>query len=223
VSTTTLTDLWPLFGLEIQTERLRLVVPSDEQLVDLTRLFDQIHDRSFLPFRTDWVGLPSPQRELQFLQYHWRTRAEWSLDSWHLMFAIEYEGELVGTHTLAGTRFPTLRSLTAGFWVAKPWRRCGIVSEARRALLQFSFETLQAENSLYAVRSDNEASLAVAAKFGYEANGTSPALYGEQIAEELSLRLTKNRWSKLKTGQEQSATIHGFEACLPFFDSIDAE
>ncbi|MCP4083674.1 MAG: hypothetical protein GY745_01245 [Actinomycetia bacterium] len=96
-----LSDYWPFFSLRINTPRLELRPPTGTDLDGLIELAPKgVHDPATMPFTTPWTDLPSPDFEREALQYWWRCRAELSPQRWDLVFAVEYQGELVGARNL---------------------------------------------------------------------------------------------------------------------------
>jgi hypothetical protein len=87
-------DLWPVFGLFIQTPRLRL--PREEELCELARaarVIARAGNRS-----CTCRGCTDRHRgmERQFLQRYWRALAHWKPESWHRPLAIYLDGRPIG-------------------------------------------------------------------------------------------------------------------------------
>src|SRR5258707_14128910 len=66
------TDLWPVFGLVIQTPRLVLRLPREEELCALARAARVIAGAGESQLHLPWMYEPSPGMERQFLQRYWR-------------------------------------------------------------------------------------------------------------------------------------------------------
>ncbi len=107
---------WPVFGLEIRSERLRLRLPTDDELLELMALAqDGIHPPESMPFATAWSTMPSPGFERNYLEYHWGNRATWTPESWELGLGIfTDDGEVIGMQGVHARRFAELRTVDTG-------------------------------------------------------------------------------------------------------------
>ena len=111
---------------------------------------------------------------LGFAQYHWRCRAEFSPTKWSALFAVSWKGELVGTQGLETQDYLVTRSGETGSWLGRRYQGRGIGTAMRQVLCAFAFDHLDAEYVTSAAFADNQASLAVSKKVGYEDQGWSP-------------------------------------------------
>ena len=67
-----LIDHWPLLGLRLNTARLELRLPSDEELSELADLAAEgIHEPDRMPFVVPWTNLPPRERARSVVQHHW--------------------------------------------------------------------------------------------------------------------------------------------------------
>ncbi len=189
---------WPLFELALRTPRLVLRLPSDAELDVLAR---RSAGRVLAPEQMDfmtfgWTQLPSPEYERSFLQYHWRTRAEWSPQAWNLNLVAFDGAEPVGGFGLMADAFAERRAVATGSWLLPEARGRGLGREGRAALLQLAFAELGAEVATSAAHEDNAASLGVSAALGYERTGvdqeTGPS---GRPARMVQVRLTRERWA----------------------------
>ena len=71
------TDLWPMFGLNIATPRLRLHLPRESELGALAQAARVISHPGEPQLHLPWMYDPSPGMEQQFLQRYWRALAHW--------------------------------------------------------------------------------------------------------------------------------------------------
>ncbi len=210
-------DLWPLFDLQIITERLTMRVPNDH---DLAALIDTakagIHDPATMPFAVPWTDLPSPDFERSALQYHWGTRATFAPAKWDLGFVIKFEGQVIGMQGLHATSFPILRSIETGSWLGLAHQGKGIGKEMRAAAVRFAFEYLGAEQITSGAFEDNEASQRVTLATGYEPNGRDRMVRRGMPAGHLRFMLTRARWEATRsdTGVFE---VSGFEPCRSMF------
>jgi hypothetical protein len=83
-----LAGLWPLFGLLIETPRLQLRLPREDELPALARAARDIAGPDGPRLQMPWMYGGSPDMERQLLQRHWRALAHWKPASWHLPLAV---------------------------------------------------------------------------------------------------------------------------------------
>ncbi len=207
-----LSDHWPFFALRIGTPRLELRPPTDtdlDALIDLARR--GVHDPATMPFTTPWTDVPSPDFEREALQYWWRCRAELSPQRWDLVFAVEYQGELVGAQNLTSSDFPDLRTAETGSWLGLEHQGRGIGKEMRAAIVAFAFDHLGALSITSSAFIDNPASQAVSLATGYEPNGFDVSTRRGERAQRICYLLTHDRW--LTTRADDPISVSGFDAC----------
>lgn len=206
---------WPLFDLRLHTPRLELRLPDLTDLEDLAGLAaDGVHDPAEMPFGVPWTDAPPDERARGTIQHHWRTWAEWTPDSWHCNFVAVLNDEVVATQGLYGRNFAILREVGTGSWVGRRHQGKGIATEMRAAVLHLAFEGLGATQATSFAFADNLASLAVSRKLGYERDGVSHQVRRGAPAEQIRLRLPRDRWSEI---DRPAVTITGLTPCLPLF------
>lgn len=206
---------WPLFDLRLHTSRLELRLPSLTDLEELAGLAaDGVHDPAEMPFGVPWTDAPPEERARGTIQHHWRTWAEWTPDNWHCNFVAVLNDEVVATQGLHGKDFPILREVGTGSWVGRRHQGKGIATEMRAAVLHLAFEGLGATNAVSSAFADNPASLAVSRKLGYQHDGLSRKARRGAPAEQIRLRLPRDRWHET---DRPAVTITGLTPCLPLF------
>ena len=206
--------LWPLFDLRVRTPRLELRYVDDELATDLALLAAKgIHDADAMPFSVPWTDVPSPQREYNTLQFHWKNRAETSPDSWVISLATIVDGTVVGTTALLSTNFRTLRAFETGSWLGREYQGKGIGKEMRLATLQLGFIGFAGEHATTGAWRDNGPSLGVTRSLGYKANGYKRTLRRD-LADELAL-FEMSRADFVARLQRDDITLHGVTDCLP--------
>lgn len=206
---------WPLFGLSVTTSRLELRPVSDAdlpELADLLRL--GVHAPDEMPFDTPWTDASEPELQRQALQWSWRMRAAWSIESWSLPFAVREAGRIVGMQDLKGVEFPTLRRVETGSWVSRPSHGQGIGKEMRAAVLHFAFAGLRAQRAETRAFENNPASLAVTRSLGYLPNGEELKLQRGQIGRQLRFQMPCEAWEERR---RDDIEIHGLDDALPMF------
>ncbi|HCU95796.1 MAG TPA: GNAT family N-acetyltransferase [Actinobacteria bacterium] len=209
-------DVWPVFGLLIQTPRLRLRLPREDELCELARAARVIAGPGEPQLHLRWMYEPSPGMERQFLQRYWRALAHWKPDSWHLPLAIYLNGRPIGIQDMWANDFPRIRSVGTGSWISRSEQGHGYGTEARTAVLELAFGHLSAEEACTEYLDGNHASESVSRKLGYADNGQH-LVYREDtgLTTEYRLRLDRQTWRKYL--DESPCVITGIELCLPMF------
>ncbi len=207
-----LSDHWPFFALEITTPRLVLRPPTDDDLEELVAVARRgIHDPATMPFTVPWTDTASPAFEREALQYWWRCRAQLSPDTWDLVFAVDFDGHLVGAQNLTSTDFPVLRTAETGSWLGLEYHGRGIGKEMRAAIVGFAFEQLGALAVTSSAFADNAASQKVSLATGYQRNGTDVVTRRGERAERAHFLLTRERW--LRSRPDIPIAVSGFDGC----------
>lgn len=204
---------WPLFDLVLRTPNLDLRLPRDEELDELARASAgrvlPSGQREFMD--SDWTQLPSPEFERSFMQFHWRARADWSLESWSLQL-VGFDGATpVAGYGLMADDFAERRSVKTGSWVRAEWRRRGLATEGRAALLELAFEGLGAREAHSDAHPENLGSLGVSRTLGYEEIGREPTAEGRA---RIRVRMSRERWEEKRSIPVE---ISGLDACRDLF------
>ncbi len=208
--------LWPLFDLRITTPRLELRLPTDDDLVEQMELIrDGVHEPDLLPFNTNWVERPSPERERGYVQHHWGERAGWTPEGWNLILSVFLDGQVIGSQSIAARQFNRVRSVNTGSWLGLAYQSQGYGTEMRAGVLELAFTALGAIEAQSTARFGNHASLGVSRKLGYEDNGTIRLIMSDEVAEQQILRLTRSRWEQFRP--EIDISISGLEECIDQF------
>lgn len=207
--------VWPVFGLTVETPRLRLRLPHEEEIAELARLAAQgVHEPHERPFLTPWTE-GGPQDRARFVvQQHWSELGSWDVNGWRLGLGIFLAGCPLGVITLRGKNFPVLREVTTSSWLGLPHHGKGLGTEARVGVLALAFEHLGAQAALTEVFQDNHASQGVSRKLGYVHDGISRDPRGHDVVVSDRLRLTRSTW---KSRPRPDVTVSGFEECRSSF------
>jgi RimJ/RimL family protein N-acetyltransferase len=209
-------DLWPLFGLRLRTDGLELRVPTDGDLAELAELArEPIHDPDSMPFFEPWTDQPEDGRVRSVLQWHWRSRADWSPEDWRLELVAVRAGQVVGTQGVHATHFAALREIETGSWVGRRYQGQGIGRAMRRAVLHLAFAGLGARTARSGAFSDNPASRRVSEHLGYAEDGSELRLRRGEPARLVRLVLTRDAWEAGPAGAE--VTVEGLEGCVGEF------
>ncbi len=169
-----LVDVWPLFGLEIETPRLLLRPVRDDDLPALVQAaLDGVHDPERMPFGFPWTDASPDELPRNLAAFQWGLRVRTSPRDWSIAFAVFADGRVIGSQDLSAFDFAGRRTVNSGSWLTRGAQGHGYGTEMRAALLQFAFDTLGAEWAESSAASWNEPSLGVSRKLGYELNGVS--------------------------------------------------
>jgi RimJ/RimL family protein N-acetyltransferase len=187
---------------------------------DLATVADLLPDDLELnPVATTYPGLDvATGRRVVAHQEYWKGWGRWSVASWVLTFVVEVDGRVVGTQSLEGEDFPTLRTVDSASWLVPAVRGRGVGRAMRAAVLALAFGPLEAQHAVTSAWEDNDASLAVSRALGYEPNGQLRQRRQDVVggvASMVHLRLTRGDW--ISSGAGDRVEISGFEACRPYF------
>lgn len=168
----TVADLLPVLGLRITAGPLELRGITDDDLALLAELATQgIHDPESMPFFFPWTDAPAEELLRNFAQYHWRTRAEFSVNAWVMNLSVWHEGTLVGVQGIETKDYLVTRTGETGSWLGRRFHGRGIGTAMRQAICAFVFDHLDAQEITSGAFTDNASSLAVSRKVGYRENG----------------------------------------------------
>jgi RimJ/RimL family protein N-acetyltransferase len=207
-------DSWPLFGIRIRTPRVELRLVRDDELDLLVELARSI-DGTPGVFLGPWSALPDPEFGRNIVQFQWRSRADWTAESWQLPLGVFVDQKLLGLQDVGAENFATLQEVATGSWLASAYAGTGIGTEMRAAVLHFAFEGLGAVVARSSAKESNAASLRVSEKLGYRTNGSKRVVFGdEQVAKEVLLELTRERWQPTR---RSDIKIEGLDHCLDLF------
>jgi RimJ/RimL family protein N-acetyltransferase len=212
---TTLTDIWPLFGLRLRTEHLVLRMPTDDDLVDLLQVAKAgIHPPDEMPFGVAWTSLEGAAFDRSFMQHYWRTRATFSPDAWFLNLMVELDGRPIGAQSIDADGFAIHRTVHTGSWLGLEHQGRGHGKEMRAAVLGFAFDGLGARVAETSAFLDNAASNAVSRALGYEENGFG-SLAPQGVARVTQqFRMTEEGW---RSRPRPALAIEGLEGIRDLF------
>ena len=208
-------DRWPLFGLVLRTPRLELRVPDLDRLAELAAVAaGGLHDPGVQPFVAEWTDQAPERVASSVLQWHWGTWAGWRPEKWELGLVAIADGRAVGTQSIGGADFATLREVGTGSWLGRAEHGRGLGTEMRAAVLELAFTGLGAELATSEAFEDNPASYAVSRKLGYADDGTDRYVVRGAPLVSRRLRLDRKSWEEARAIPVE---IEGLEASLPMF------
>lgn len=214
-----LIDHWPQLGLRLDTPRLEIRLPSDEELAELADLAAEgIHSPDRMPFQTPWTDLPPRERARSVIQHHWRLQSAWAPENWALNLAVLENGRVLGMQSMEAQDYALLRVVATGSWLGSRHQGRGIGREMRAAVLHLAFAGLGAAEATSGAFEDNLASLSVSRRLGYQPDGIERlAVRGTGVLSH-RLRLKRAGWQQ---HAEIPVSITGLEPCLPLFGLPD--
>ena len=188
----TVADLLPMLGLRITAGPVELRGITDDDLPALCALVTHgIHPPDQMPFSVPWTDAPGDRLAGNTAQFHWRSRATFSPESWSLHLGVWFEGTLVGQQSLETEHYLVTRTGETGSWLGWAHQGRGIGTAMRRAICAFVFDHLEAAEVTSGAFADNAASLAVSRKVGYRHNGVRRVQRRPgEVATNISLVLT---------------------------------
>jgi RimJ/RimL family protein N-acetyltransferase len=210
---TTISDVWPLFGLRLATPRLELRPIRDEDItaaVEAAR--SGIHDAGRNPFSTPWTELPAKELGPNMARWYWRCRAEFTPEAWTLLLGIWHDGEFVGCQDVGARDFAALKTVSTGSWLKQSVQGQGLGKEMRAAVALYAFDWLGAEAAESEAALWNEASLGVSRSLGYELNGITRKAWGPKVETVQHVRLTPETFKR----PDWTLQVEGHEAVATF-------
>ncbi|EON23311.1 GCN5-related N-acetyltransferase [Nocardioides sp. CF8] len=188
--TTPIGQVFPVLDLRVSAGDLELRGISDDDLVTLGALAARgIHAPDRMPFSFPWTDVAPEELPLNFAQYHWRTRADFSPASWVLNLGVWWRGELVGVQGVTTSNFVVRRTGETGSWLGAEHQGRGLGTLMRQAMCVLLFDHLGFTEITSGAFVDNPASLAVSRKVGYRVNGTERYERRGELAEMTMLSL----------------------------------
>lgn len=204
------TDVWPLSGLSLKTDRLELRLPTEAELLELVALAPD-------DLETD-PGWPAPPgvahpTATAVLQWYWRALGEWKVDHWRLPLAVWFESNLVGFQELEGEQFRVLSTVDTSSWLVAKARGLGVGKEMRAAVLNLAFEHLGAKAAASGAWESNMSSLGVSRALGYKDNGWFVHDHLGRIERQRRVILEREQWD----GSRWPTSVVGLDDCRAWF------
>jgi RimJ/RimL family protein N-acetyltransferase len=210
-----LIDYWPLLNLRLDTARVVLRFPNEDELATLAGMAASgVHRPGERPYLMPWTEGTPQERAVHVLQQHWARRGEWTPDAWAFELGVFVEEQPVGMVALRAHDFRVRREVKTESWLGLAHHRRGYGTEARSALLHLAFEELHAESALTEVFQDNAGSQGVSRRLGYRYDGISRDARDGEVLISDRLRLDRADWLSAHRIEVAAA---GVEPCLPFF------
>lgn len=167
---------WPLYELEIKTEKCVLRLPSDQELFDHV---DGFHSDVFAFGEAGflngdwWKKQKGLEFNTQFLRYQWLLRANWQNKNWSMPLGIFVDDKLVGMQSLRNNGVEKRimwgdKAAYTGSWLLKDYHGKGIGKAARAGIARLAFD-IGFKWVISTAIPANEASIGVSKSLGYTA------------------------------------------------------
>ena len=205
----------PISDIRIRTERLELRLPDLELLDELATLAAKgVHPPDTMPFSVPWTDLPSPELERSAIRWNLHQMGSWRPEAWSFNPVVLYQGRVVGTQEISADHFGVTRTFRTGSSLGHAYQGQGMGREMRAAVIHFGFVCLGGQVALSAAFRDNLASLGVSRSLGYQENGVLVVERRGVRAEQVGLRLTRERW---ESTTRPAVRVEGVERSLDLF------
>ncbi|BCW35272.1 hypothetical protein StoSoilA2_13280 [Arthrobacter sp. StoSoilA2] len=206
---TTLTEIWPPFGLTLTTPRLTLRPVLDADIpAAVAAARSGVHEPGKSPFSTPWAELPDDELAPNMAQWYWRCRAGFTPDSWTLLLGVWHNDDFLGVQDIGAKNFKTLKTVGTGSWLKQSAQGQGLGKEMRAAVVSYAFDYLKAEVAESEAAVWNKQSLGVSLSLGYELNGLVRDGWGDKVEEVQRVRLTPETFIR----PNWTLKVHGHEA-----------
>lgn len=213
-----MTDVAPLHGLRLRTDRLELRLGDRADLEALARVARAgIHPAAEMPFAARWTDASgSPSFVEDFVAFHEQALATWTVVRWTLNLLALDDGAPIGIQSLSATGFAVERTVETGSWLGSASQGRGLGTEMRAAVLELAFGRLDARTARSGwLESGAAQSASVSAKLGYREVGThAEQPRGEPVTHH-DLVLEHDGWTC-----PFAVEIVGDEPCLPLFGAV---
>lgn len=220
--THTLEQVWPPFGLRIESPRLvlRHIRETDFPRY-LAAASSGVRSTERSPFLSPWEENSPADMARNSIAWLYSQRGRFGPDSWALMLAIIAkdekggEAQLIGMQDMMANSWPVLRTLTSGSWLRRDFQGQGLGKEARTAMLMWAFDHFGADYAESAAYDWNVPSVRVSTSLGYFQSGTRRVVdaHGQRAEWEYQLRLQKNDFIR----PSWTAEVEGSDRLKAFF------
>ncbi|WP_150463113.1 GNAT family N-acetyltransferase [Nesterenkonia ebinurensis] len=200
-----LEEVWPPFGLRIESPRLVLRQVRETDFAGfLAAASSGIRNTEKCPFLTPWDDNPPEAMARNSLPYIWSQRAKIGPDHWYLMLGVflknddRSEGLLIGVQDVNARNYRVMRTVNSGSWMRRDHQGQGLGKEMRAAMLLWAFDHFNAEYAQSGANSWNKPSQGVSASLGYQTVGRARRVgaYGDEAEEGLYFLLSADEFNR---------------------------
>lgn len=175
---------------EIQvTKNVKLIVPNNEQIKELVRLFQDPESLEFIGQYTDWPYSTNLEEKIE----HWIKQSK---EGKFLFLIILVGSQIAGTCRIPNINFEDEKA-ALGYILLKEYTEKGLATACINSLLKFSFKNLKLNRIYLEIDSRNTPSIELAKKLNFTYEGTlrEDYKYQNKPSHELS---NWEIWSMLK-------------------------
>lgn len=221
----TLEEVWPPFGLWIESPRLVLrVIRETDYPQYVAAATSGVTRTESNPFAVAWNEKSPGELVRSSLPWLWSTRSRIGPDDWYLMLGVFLKDNadggsgaerLIGMQDCSAADWQVLRTVTSGSWLRADEQGQGYGREMRAAMLLWAFDHFGAEYAESAAYRWNGRSRAVSLGLGYEVTGVRRVTdaHGEAPAIEETYCLAAADLIR----PEWPVSVSGSEALAGFF------
>ncbi|MEJ2890027.1 GNAT family N-acetyltransferase [Actinomycetospora aeridis] len=209
-----LAALYPQFGLRVAHRGTVLLVPTDEELLELAEIVAEPGGVVEPGRAGELMGWPEDEGAVaarRFVEWAWRLREAPTPTRWRAPFAVLDGGRVLGLAVLAHELDDPAGTARTSSWLARAEQGRGLGRRVRLMLLELAFGPLGMTRAVTAAAVGNEASRAVSAACGYRETHRAT---GSDGVVEVHAAVTPGAWRKKRL---RDVDVEGAEA---FLDAI---
>lgn len=197
----TLEEVWPPFGLRIESPRLVLrQVRETDFPAYVAAASSGIMPTGRNSFASPWDENSPEDIAKNSLSWLWSKRPSIGPDSWYFMLAVftrnedGSEGQLIGMQDSWAEEYRVLRTVQSASWLRADAQGRGYGKEQRAAMLMWAFDHFGADFAESGAYDWNEPSKRVSEALGYFQCGTRRVTdaHGKQAEWEVQYRMPRN-------------------------------
>ena len=167
-----ISEIWPPFALHLRSGDMELSPVREADIPELAQIArGGVRRDGIEAFLVNWDSGTDEQVARSLAQYHWSTRANFTVDEWTIEFTVRVDGRAIGVQGVNAHRYPLTRTVSTGSWLALPEQSRGYGTRMRRIIVETFIRYFGATRFDSAYFTDNDASRRVSEKLGYSPNG----------------------------------------------------
>ena len=174
--TRTLEEIWPPYGLVVESGDLRMTALREADVPEvLDVVAGGIHDPSWTPFLFPWTDAPAEEMPANYLRFYASTLTRTVDGGVSLELVVRRNGQVIGMQGMNGPDVVGTRRLETGSWLGLPFQGQGLGTRMRRMMCALAFDGLGLDAVTSSAWEDNAASRRVSEKVGYRETGRGEA------------------------------------------------